>query len=137
MTGIEFEGELYNDDRMFVLYLCKCTIEEDDDSVSTTIHHEDVPVGFIWSVATFKNTPRYMLYKIDHFESEDEAKAYLAHVEPTTPQTSLGGQSPNRPLSNQDYDDWKDENGFKEYDYKAMFLDDSVNPKDRMTRSKQ
>ena len=26
MSGIEFAGHVYRDDRMFVLYICKCSI---------------------------------------------------------------------------------------------------------------
>lgn len=58
MSTVEFDGVTYNDDRMFILYICKCTIEEDANSISTIIHYQEVPVNYIWSVATFRYSGR-------------------------------------------------------------------------------
>ena len=137
MPPLEPDGVTYNDDRMFILYICKCTIEENADSIRTIIHYQETPLNCIWSVATFRNNPRYTLCKIDHFNNKEEAEAFVAHVEPQTPLVSLGGQSPTSPLSFSEYSDWKSEMNLKEYDYKSMFLEDSVNPTDTLTRMKR
>ncbi len=136
MTAVEFDGVTYNDDRMFILYICKCTIKENADSIRTIIHYQEIPLNCIWSVATFRNNPRYTLRKIDHFNNKEEAEAFVAHVEPQTPLVSLGGLSPTSPLSFSEYSDWKSEMNLKEYDCKSMFLEDSVNPTDTLTRIK-
>lgn len=60
MNEIGFNGEIYNDDRMFVLYVCKCTVDIDDDVISTTIYHEDAPENHKWCVVTYRNVTRYI-----------------------------------------------------------------------------
>lgn len=124
----EFEGIVYNDDRMYVLYLCKCTITETRDHIVSTIHHVDIPDNYIWSVALFRNNDRYTGIKVDHFKSEEEAKEFILKVEPLVPLISLHGKAPSQPLSYEKLVEWKDTNGFVEYDYRKMFLPDSINP---------
>jgi hypothetical protein len=123
----EYEGIVYNDDRMFVLYLCKCTISENDEFIVTTIHHNETPRGAIWSVITFRNNERYTAVKGSHFESKEEAEAFTREIEPQTPLVSLNGSPPLEPLSYQEFLSWKERNNFEEYDYKKMFLPDTVN----------
>ena len=65
---IEFQGQKYFDDRLYVLYLCAGKVESDKSgSVWTTIYHENPPVEHIWCVATYKNCQRYPLYRVDSF----------------------------------------------------------------------
>lgn len=122
MPGIPFGGESYNDDRMFVLYLCKCTIvDEDATTVSTTICHESAPDDHKWCVVTYRNTVRYPAVRVDHFDSSEKARAYLEEIEPTVPLVSLGGNSPRIPLSYDKYLEWKAANQLREYDYASMY----------------
>lgn len=121
MNKISFEGEVYNDDRMFVLYVCKCTVAVEHDIIATTIYHEKPPESYKWCVVTYRNVRRYRAVNADHFESENDARTYMAKVEPTVPLISLGGRSPDIPLSYDKFIDWKEKNGFKEYDYKKMY----------------
>ena len=131
-----FNGEQYNDDRMFVLTLAKCTIREDADVIETVIHYEDVPTNFIWCVVTYKNVKRYMATRVDPFNSKNEAMLYIEHVEPQTPLISLDGNSPTTPLQYEKYLSWKQSSNFKEYDYKKMFQKGGSKPREILLRQK-
>ena len=137
MDKIEFNGEIYNDDRMFVLYICKCTVCIKDETIETIIHHETAPDDHKWCLVTYKNVPRYMPTRVDHFDSENEAIAYMKKVEPEVPLVSLGGKSPNTPLPYDEFVRWKEENNFKEYDYKKMYLPGGTNPSEMVINLKK
>jgi len=91
VNEFSFNGEVYNDDRMFVLYVCKCTVSEKHDCLSTTIYHDEEPENYKWCLVTYRNVARYRAYRVDHFNTENEAKGYMLQVEPETPLISLGG----------------------------------------------
>lgn len=131
-----FEGILYNDDRMFVLYLCRCTIRETEDQIVTTIHHVQIPENYIWSVFTFRNNERYTAIKCNHFRTKVEAIKFIYEIEPQVPLVSLNGHPPANPLPYDKFLEWKKANGFQEYDYKRMFPPDSVNPIESFHRAK-
>ncbi len=123
MPSISFQGEFYNDDRMFVLYVCKCTLADGDaDTVATTIYHDSAPAGHNWCIVTYRNTARYPAVRVDHFDSLDQARAFFEQVEPTGPLISLGGISPSIPLSYDKYVEWKVENQLKEFEYTSMYF---------------
>ena len=130
MNGLEFNGATYHDDRMFVLYVSKCTVRADREGVSTTIYHEESPENHEWCVVTFRNVERYTATRVDHFDTEAEAIAYRQEVEPTVPLISCGGRSPQSILPYNEFIKWKRENGFKEYDYKKMFSSGGENPRE-------
>lgn len=102
-----FNDRQYNDDRMFVMFLARCTISEDEEFIITKIHYENILPNFKWCVATFRNVERYTAYRVDSFDSELEALEYLEAVEPETPLISLNGHSPEIPLSFNEYCTWK------------------------------
>ena len=118
---IEFHGEKYRDDRMFVLYICRCTEEFDDEAVTTTIYHEESPENAKWCLVTYRNNERYTLYRADVFESFEEAELYQQEVEPTIPLISLGGCSMTTPMSHKEFVVWKQNQGMEEYDYREMY----------------
>ncbi len=122
----EFKDIIYNDDRMFVLYLCKCTIKDKEGErfITTTIHHDEIPDDFIWSVITFRNNERYTAVKGNHFKTKEEAKAFIRETYPTVPLISLNGEAPQKPLQYDEFVNWCRNNDFKEYDYKKMFSSD-------------
>ena len=127
----ELDGVIYNDDRLFVLSVCRCTVTElGDDTVETVIHHENGPPSHTWCVATFRNTARYPLTRVDHFQTEEEARTYLQSIEPSVPRVSLGGSSPAAPLSYEGFLKWKAENHCQEYDYRRMYLPGGTNPQE-------
>lgn len=130
MNEIEFNGEIYHDDRMFVLYLCKCTVDINEDIMITTIYHEEAPENHKWCIVTYKNIARYLATRVDHFNSENEAIAYIKQVEPQVPLISLGGRSPETPLPYDHFVIWKERNKFKEYDYGKLYLPDGTNRKE-------
>ena len=116
-------GETYIDDRLFVLSVCRCTVAEvDADMLETIIYHEEAPPSHIWCVATFRNTARYPLTRVDHFQTEAEARRYMQSVEPSVPRVSLGGASPSISPSYNELVKWKTANHCREYDYRRVFL---------------
>jgi hypothetical protein len=120
MADLEFEGETYNDDRMFVLSVCRCTVDiAEDGTTLTTIYHESAPPDSRWCLVTYRNTPTYPAYRVDHFDSLAAAQGYLAQVEPTVPRISLGGDSPAEPLPYAEWVAWKAANGLKEFNYRT------------------
>lgn len=131
MNGIEFNGETYNDDRLFVLYISKCTVTiTEDNMVETTIYHEKAPEANKWCLVTYRNVARYPAIRVDNFESFKAAEDYMKKVEPTVPLISLGGKSPSATLPYDQFLKWKAKNHFKEYDYKKMYLSGGVNPRE-------
>lgn len=138
MTGPTFNGDVYNDDRMFVLCLCRCTTREDGDgTIVTTVHHDDVPEGAGWCLVTYRNTSRYPAYRVDRFDTRQEAQAYLEHVEPTVPLVSLGGRSPAVCLTYPQFVAWKREQGLREYDWRRMYEPGGLNHQETFVQSKR
>lgn len=133
MAEIIFNGEIYNDDRMFVLYLCKGTVYSDDIIVETTIYHENPPENSIWCLVTYRNTPRYTAARVDYFRSIEEAQSYIKKVEPTVPLISLGGKTPDIPLAYIKFLEWKAKSKLKEYDYEEMYSLGGSNPREIIT----
>ena len=123
MKTFEFEGEFYNDDRLFVLHIAKCSIKEDSESITTRVYHEEAPENHLWCVIMYRNVPRYRPLKVFHFDNETEAQIFLRDTEPVVPLISLQGESPpeNQVLSYKEYLDWKEANNLKDYDYRKMF----------------
>jgi hypothetical protein len=121
MNEYDFNGEKYNDDRMFVMIVAQCNRSEDDEFIITKIYHESNLSNMEWCVVTFRNVERYRAYRVDLFSSKEEANNYLEKIEPETPLISLGGISPKNPLTFDEYREWKKNNQFKDYDYKKMF----------------
>ena len=136
MKGVEYKDETYNDetyndDRMFVLHLCKCTVDASGaETIATTIYHENAPDESKWCLATYRNTARYPAVRVDDFDSVEAARAYMERVAPTVPLVSLGGQSPVIPLPYDVWLAWKAENRLQDYDYKKMYLPGGANPRE-------
>ncbi len=99
MSHYELNGEHYRDDRMFVLYLCKCTEKIQIEHISTTIYHKNPPQDAKWCLVTYRNVERYIAVRADTFETKQEAEQYIKSIEPTVPLVSLGGILGTRPLS--------------------------------------
>jgi hypothetical protein len=136
---IEFQGQRYFDDRMFVLYLCKGTVEiepDNDGVVWTKIYHEKAPDNHIWCVVTYRNCNRYPLYRVDSFYEKKVAEKYIREIEPETLLISLGGEPPTLPLAYEDYSDWKQKNGLKDYDWKSLYFTDGTNASESIGQTK-
>jgi hypothetical protein len=129
MAERRFQGETYNDDRMYVLHVARCIAAPGpDDTTVTTIYHENVPEDATWCLVTYRNTPRYPATRVDHFSSMEEARSYLERVEPTVPRISLGGREPEEPMAFDAWKAWKVANGWREYDYRIVFTPGGENP---------
>ena len=122
---VEHNGELYRDDRMYVFYVCECTINVEKEKTCYTIHHNNPPSEHKWCLVTFRNTERYPAIRADGFDSWNDAMAYSNNAEPTTPLVSLGGHAPDKILPIDEYRDWKTKNAFQEYNYKKMYMPES------------
>ena len=122
-SGPTLHGDVYNDDRMFVMYLCRCTVHEPGDgTVVTSVYHQEIPQDAAWCVVTYRNTERYPAYRVDNFNTQKEAQSYVERVEPLVPLVSLGGRSPSVPLTFRQFEVWKRENGLREYDWRQMYV---------------
>lgn len=140
MQTIQYNGQQYFDDRLFVLYLCAGKVEiEDGDkgAVWTTIFNENPPEDHIWCVVTYSNVKRYPLHRIDSFYKKEDAVAFIKKIEPETPLISLGGKSPENPLPYEDYLAWKKENNLKDYDWKSLYLPGGSNAQERIGQTKE
>jgi len=136
MGKFELNGEIYNDDRMFLVAVCKCTIREEDDMIITTIYHDNSPPNHEWCITTFENTKRAPATRVDHFRTKYDAIEYMKKVEPGTPLLSLGGQSPNPPIQYDQYICWKKENNLKDYNYKNFYLEGGNNHTENIYQKK-
>lgn len=119
----EFNGEKYNDDRMFVLHIAKCTVIDDNETDEIiTVYHQKIPENFKWCVITYRNTAKYMPFRIDYFDAKEDATKFLKATEPLTPLISIEGRTYNPPPTYEEFYEWKKRNNFEEYDYKKIFL---------------
>jgi len=137
---IEYQGQDYFDDRLFVLYLCAGTVEIEDGEkgiVWTKICHENPPGDHIWCVATYKNCQRYPLYRVDSFHNKEDAIAYIKQVEPETPLISLAGRSPQNPLPYAQYLEWKKSNKLQDYDWKSLYSAGGINASESIGQTKE
>jgi hypothetical protein len=116
-----FDGRVFNDDRMFVLYLCRGEVNEVGKMINVSIHHEEVKVHYHWCMVTYWNTPAYEANRIDVFPSESVAIDWLKDAEPRTPLISLGGIAPSNVLSYDEYEQWKKDLGYKDYEYGQLY----------------
>ena len=137
MDNFLFDGERYNDDRLFVLYIARCTVKEDEQTIETTIYHEDIPDNSIWCVVTCRNVERYRIFRVDHFDTKIDAESYMKSVEPQTPLFSLNANSPRNPLPYEEFVVWKKKNNLEEYDYKKMFDMKGAKPREIAIQEKQ
>ncbi len=122
MQDLVLNGEQYRDDRMFVLYLSKCTRTEVGGGMfETTIYHDEAPANHIWCLVTYRNTRQYPIHRVNHFGSLREARAYMERVEPQTPLVSLGGRSPASPLPYEQFVEWKSRNRMQEFNPSEVY----------------
>jgi hypothetical protein len=133
---LHFNNLEYYDDRLFVLYLCKGTVEM-SDMVTTTLYHNNAPDDHIWCVVTYRNTHRYPLYRVDSFHKKEDAEKYLRVIEPQTPLISLGGKSPTLPLPYDEYAAWKDMYKYNDYDWKKLYLHNGTRQAERILQARE
>ena len=130
-----FNGQLYYDDRLFLLHPCLGTIEIEGDLVTTTIYHETAPPAAKWCVVTYRNCERYPAFGVSHFETKDHATAYIDMIEPTTPLISEGGSSSR--MSREAYAAWKLDCGLGGYDYRKCYQPGGSNPRETVIQTRE
>jgi hypothetical protein len=82
-----YQGEIYKDDRLFIL-----------DLVQTRKGNE-----LVWSVITRRNQDSFPPFRSDEFTTKEEAIEFIKSIEPTTPLISLEGKAPGSQLSYEQY----------------------------------
>jgi len=118
---VEFEGETYYDDRMFIFYICKVRSEIVSNQRRTTIYHQEAPDDHVWAVVYYRNCARMMPWKIDYLRTREEAEQHYRDLAPGVPRVSLGGESPSWLITYEEYAAWLVENGLSEYDYRKFY----------------
>ena len=92
---IEWKGEPYRDDRIFVMNIATAKDEHGKDC---------------WNLTTYRNTFRLPIYRNDFFKTEADLMNYIQRVEPMTPLISRN-EEPLKLPSDINYDDhyasWK------------------------------
>lgn len=74
-----WQGEIFNDDRLFILDLQPAKKGNLD----------------VWAVVTRWNSSGFSPYKVNDFPTKLEAIKFIKKIEPQTPRISLGGKSPD------------------------------------------
>jgi hypothetical protein len=85
-----WQGQQYLDDRVFIL----------DLQPATKAGRQ------VWAVTTRRNVKGFPPRRVDDFDTQEEAIAYLKKVEPSTPRISLGGASPSPEPTYDEYLAW-------------------------------
>lgn len=82
-----WQGAMYRDDRVFILDLQLAT----------------KGVRKVWAVTTRRNVDGFPPFRVDDFETKEEAIEFIQRIEPTTPRISCGGKPPENPVSYDEY----------------------------------
>jgi len=82
-----YQGRVYHDNRIFILDLTPAKRENQS----------------VWAVVTRRNCEGFPPFRIDEFNTKDEAIKFIEKLEPTTPLISLDGKSPLTPLPYVEY----------------------------------
>lgn len=126
-----FNGEMFNDDRMFVMYICPCTVAtETERGEVTTIFHENAPANHIWCLVTFRNTASYPAWRYDHFSTREDAQRYLESAAASVPLASRDGQPYEPLMTYEQFAAFSKAHGWIEYDYRAVFTPGGMNARE-------
>ena len=114
MSGHLFRGDVYRDDRMYVMRVASKFTKESDGAVVVEIDVEpasdgDRPVVLM----TYRNVPALPAVRVDEFPSASAAFDYIKKIEPTCPRISLGGHPPEPTPSWQEHLEWLHEQGLR------------------------
>lgn len=82
-----YQGQLYKDDRLFIL-----------DLQLSTKNNENV-----WAVITRRNVEGFPPFRVDDFPTKEVAISFIEKIEPETPRISLSGKAPMPPLPYEEY----------------------------------
>lgn len=85
-----WQGQMYLDDRLFILDLQEAT------KAGRTV----------WAVTTRRNVTGFPPRRVDDFPTKEQAITYLKKVEPSTPRISLQGMSPTPEPTYEEHLQW-------------------------------
>ena len=92
LRKIEYQGDIYRDDRMFAMNLSNGFLEINSKKIPKLV------------LVTYRNNINLVATRADHFDTKEEAEAYIKSVEFEVPLISNNGN----PLSIPDTEDkWK------------------------------
>jgi len=93
---IEFEGQVYRDDRIYVINLNRGIVSRNNDRKTRYL------------VNTYRNTPNLPTTRTDDFSTKKEVVDYLKKVKPETPLVSKNGKSLQIPEGVDPWEHWLD-----------------------------
>ena len=85
-----WQGQMYFDDRLFILDLQQATKNGKT----------------VWAVITRRNVKGFPPWRVDDFETKEEAINYIKGVESSAPRISLGGNSPSPEPTYEEFLSW-------------------------------
>lgn len=131
---MKMNNNTYYDDRIYLMYVCKCVVTHEENMEITNLYHEEAAEGFNWAVAIRENSARYKILDVIHLQNEDEARDFFRLNAPMTPRVSLGGDQPKEQIDYTDYKQWLEDNNLEEYNYRKVFSPDAIgkNPRERL-----
>lgn len=106
MDMLNFAGQYYLDDRMFVVGIEPVEPHEAPGSAPAR-----------WTLTTRRNVPGYALFRQRVFESREQAVAVLRQLAPSTPRLSLHGLSPVPAPTYDQHNAWLREQGLQPLAY--------------------
>jgi hypothetical protein len=90
-----FRGEIYRDDRLYVMRVASIFNKDGDGAVTVALAAEpDIEADRPVVLVTHSNLPTLPAVRVDDFLSFIAAIEYIKRVEPPCPRVSLGGRSP-------------------------------------------
>ena len=78
--NIKFEGEIYRDDRIFVMNLSKGKVEINNVTSQKFI------------LVTYRNSVKFVATRADHFDTKEDAENYIKKIEHEVPLISQNGK---------------------------------------------
>ena len=136
---LEFEGEDYFDDRMFLCWVGRCFLGPPEEGISfSTIFHEEPSRAVLqnerdlWVVVFCRNTHRWPIVSLQHCKTRDMADQYCRMLERETPLVSLFGGVMDPLLSPEEWQLMKSSKKWADYDYTKVFLAGGTNPTERV-----
>ncbi len=89
-----YKGDMYRDDRIFVLNLSRGTVQKKSKKETR------------WLLSTYRNIVSLPCRSVRDFETQEEAIEYIKKVEPDTPMISNNGESLDIPEGFEPWEVW-------------------------------
>jgi hypothetical protein len=101
------DGEIYRDDRLYVMRVASNFTKAADGAVTVALSAErEIDANTPVVLVTYRNLSNLPAVRVDDFPSLSAAIAYIKRVEPTCPRVSLGSQSPDPTPPWQEHLEW-------------------------------